>query len=165
MSEMFFLRHGVHAYTVQHFDMPFAPSDREMLDARFLCGSWASCHYYTISCLLSVIKRLLARCGITGRQVAVAAELRAGDGREDEGTRRRTPRHDGAEAVRRAVQWTPAAARQSPRQHRLPPTSHAASGAATYHDTLAETGEQVRSRAIIVFFIVVRSARWISTSS
>jgi len=164
MSEMFFLRHGVHAYTVQHFDMPFAPSDREMLDARFLCGSWASCHYYTISCLLSVIKRLLARCGITGRQVAVAAELRAGDGREDEGTRRRTPR-DGAEAVRRAVQWTPAAARQSPRQHRLPPTSHAASGAATYHDTLAETGEQVRSRAIIVFFIVVRSARWISTSS
>jgi len=29
--------------------MPFAPYDRAMLDARFLCGSWASCLLQCVS--------------------------------------------------------------------------------------------------------------------
>jgi len=29
----------IHAQTVQHIEMPFAPSDTAMLDARFLSGS------------------------------------------------------------------------------------------------------------------------------
>jgi len=29
----------IHAQTVQHIEMPIAPSDRAMLDARFLSGS------------------------------------------------------------------------------------------------------------------------------
>ena len=32
----------IHAKTVQHIEMIFAPYDRAMLDARSLCGSWAS---------------------------------------------------------------------------------------------------------------------------
>jgi len=29
----------IHAQTVQHIEIPFAPSNRAMLDARFLSGS------------------------------------------------------------------------------------------------------------------------------
>jgi len=31
---------------VKHIEMRFAQYDRAMLDARFLCGSWAFCRYW-----------------------------------------------------------------------------------------------------------------------
>jgi len=34
-----FVTRMIHAQTVQYIEMPFAPYDRAMLDARFPCGS------------------------------------------------------------------------------------------------------------------------------
>ena len=79
---------------------------------------------------------------IDPRQVAFSAELRAGDGRADEGSRRRSPPHQHDAVVRRRLQRQTTAARQPSGQDR-PSTSFSASDATSCNDAYTETGEQV----------------------